>query len=165
MDDAISHKLQHPQQPYREVADHSHVASSTLHDRVTGKHAARGERHSRNLSIEQEGVLLGEINAYAERGTLLTPSHITQLATALAGHPLGQNWTSTFLKRHKERVSSKFYRVQEVARLNADTPSNRQAFYSLVCLIQRDWSRTDRVLVQGRPRYWSIHFLQHLQHG
>ena len=29
-------------------------------------------------------------------------------------------------------ISLQFYRVQEVARLNADTPSNRQAFYTLV---------------------------------
>ena len=95
--------------------------------------------------MEQEGILLAKFKDYAERGSLLTPSHITQLVTALAGHSVGRNWTSTFLQRHKNRFSLKFYRVQAVARLNADTPSNMPAFYSFVCLIQRDWSRTDRV--------------------
>ncbi len=87
----MAHRLEHPQEPIRHVANQSEVASSTLHDRLTGKHAPRGQRGSRALSIEQEGVLLVKINEYAERGTLLTPSLITQFATALAGHPLGQN--------------------------------------------------------------------------
>ena len=91
MDEAIAHKLEHPQEPIRQVAASSHVASSTLHDRLTGKHGPRGQKGSRVLYVEQEHVLLDKINEYAERGTLLAPSHVRQLATALAGRTLSKN--------------------------------------------------------------------------
>ena len=165
MDAAIARKHENPQEPILQVAASSHVASSTFHDRLTGKHGPRGEKGSRVLSVEQERVLLDKINDYAERGTLLSPAHITQLATALAGHTLGKNWTGTFLLRHKDSVNSKFYRVQEVSRLNADTPENRQAFYSLVCLIQLVLSRTDEATGHRCCGHRVICFLQHLQHG
>ena len=132
MEEAILFKLEHPQAPYSAIADRFQVPSSTLNDRFRSIHPPRGSHGLRNLSVPQERVLLDKINAYADRGTLLTPRHIHTLAEALSERPLGRNWTSTFLRRHKDEVCSKFYRVQEVARLKADTPPNRQAFYSLV---------------------------------
>ena len=41
---------------------------------------------------------------------------------------------TTFLWRHKDQVSLRFYRVEELARLKANTPENRQAFLTLVSL-------------------------------
>ena len=157
MDNAVLHKLQHPQESYTTVADRFDVASSTLHDRVTGKHAPPGHRQPRNLSIHHERVLLDKINAYATRGTLLTPGHIGTLAETLSERHLGRNWTSTFLKRHKDEVSSKFYKVQEVARLKADTPTNRQAFYSLVIEFELNWVMADQATGQGHARYRPVY--------
>jgi len=68
--------------------------------------------------------LLDKINAYADRRTLLAPRHITQLAEALCEHPTGCNWTTTFLKRLSDRIASKYWRVQELARLKADTTTS-----------------------------------------
>ena len=132
MDAAISYKRDHPQDSLSSVAARFQVATTTLHDHLTGTHSARGLNTPRNLSLIQEDALLDKINAYAKRGTLLTPGNITQLAKALCNHDLGRNWTTTFLRRHRDRVSSRFYRVQELARLRSDTPSNRAAFLSLV---------------------------------
>ena len=140
MDQAILYKRQHPSESYRTVSDRFDVASSTLQDRVAGTHAAPGKRLHRNLSTAEEDVLLAKIEAYASRGTLLSPQHIKDLAAILASHSMGRNWTSTFLQRHKDRLSLRFYRIQEVARLNADTPETRRAFYSLVSLFQ-PWRR------------------------
>lgn len=131
MDKAIVYKLQHPSESYSAVAVRF-VPPSTLHDHMTNTHASRGHGTRRDLSIIQEDALLDKINAYAMWGTLLTPHDVTELAHALCGHTLGRNWTSTFLTPYSDKVSSKFYRIQELARLKADTPSNRQAFYQLV---------------------------------
>ena len=137
MDSALSYKTEHPSESYRTVAELFEVPKSTLQARHRGTHSFRGRDTPRNLSIAQEDVLIDSINTYAERGTLLTPKHVQQLAIRLYGHDIGVNWTSTFLRRHKDRVSSRFYRVQELARLKADTPSNRRAFLTLVSLLGR----------------------------
>ena len=131
MDAAISYKRAHPSDSVSSVAARFEIPSSTFHDHLIETHAARGVRQPCNLSIIQEDALLDKINAYAKRGTLLTPGNITQLAKALCNHDLGRNWTTTFLRRHRDRVSSRFYRVQELARLKSDTPSNRAAFLDL----------------------------------
>lgn len=92
-----------------------------MHDQITGTHAPRGVRASRNLSVAQEGALIDKINGYAIRSTLLTPRHITQLAEeVLCEHSVGCNLTSTFIRRHSDRITSNFWRVQELARLKAD---------------------------------------------
>ena len=132
MDAAIAYKLAHPQQTYAKVAERFEVAASTLHDRMTDRHAAPGQRHSQNLSIEQEGAVINKINDYAERGTLLTPGHVKDLANALAERPVGINWVSTFIRRHRDKIISRFYRIQEAARIKADVLETRQAFHALV---------------------------------
>ena len=132
MDQAIAHKILHPETTYQQLSNQFGVAPTTIHDHLHGTHSPHSRHPSRKLSIEQEAALIDKINAYANRGTLLTPGHIRQLALALAKQPLGKNWTSTFLDRHRDVISSRFYRIQEAARLKADTPSNRQAFYELV---------------------------------
>ena len=74
-----------------------------------------GERPQRNLSVNQEDVWLKKKTAYADRGTamavsmhrFITPRHITQLAQALCDVTASSEWTSTFLRLHIDRVSSK----------------------------------------------------------
>ena len=132
MQSALDYKRQHPSESYSMVATRFNVAKSTLQDRHRGTHVARGEKGPRKLSMAQEDALIGSINTYAERGTLMTPKHVQQLAQRLCGTDLGVNWTSTFLRRHKDRVSSRFYKVQELSRLKANTPANRAAFLTLV---------------------------------
>ena len=59
------------------------ITKSTWHDRETGKHAPRGLNGNRLLSLAQEKAILGEINAYAQQGTLLTPANIAEFAEEL----------------------------------------------------------------------------------
>ena len=113
------------------------------YNHFTGTHAVPCHCTLPNLSIKQEDTLITKINAYAERGTLLTPWHVTQLANALSERPVGVNWTSTFLRRHHDQVSLCFYQIQELARLKADTPSNRQAFYALVSHFPALWGHQE----------------------
>ncbi|WVQ70356.1 uncharacterized protein L199_008583 [Kwoniella botswanensis] len=91
-----------------------------------------GERTKRHLSVQQEVALIDKINSYSQRGTHLTPQHIRQLAVAISEEKIGRNWASSFLRRHKEDLSSKYFKIQEASRMKSDTGANRKAFYTLV---------------------------------
>ena len=132
MSDSSSLSSAPPPPTYRELAAEQNVSVSTAYRRSKGQAAPRGIHVHRALSVIQEAELINKINQYADRGTMLTPGHITQLAEALCGHHLGGNWTSRFIKRHSTRITSKFWKYQEVQRLKADSPETRQAFYALV---------------------------------
>jgi hypothetical protein len=132
MDQALLEKRTSPHKSVWDIAAAHGIPSSTLHNHLKGTHGQKGCSPLCNLSVIQEEALITKINEYADRGTLLTPRHISELAQALCGHAIGKNWTSTFIRRHKDVLSSRFYRNQEVARLKADTAENRQAFYALV---------------------------------
>ena len=84
MQRAIAYKHEHPEETYSAVANQFSVAPTTLYNCCRGVHAAPGIHGPRHLSIEQEAALLAKINAYATRGTLLTPKHVRQLAQALS---------------------------------------------------------------------------------
>ena len=134
MDKALKYKRQHPSESYLKLSNSFGIPASTIRDRHHGTHAPQGHHMRCRLSIVQEGVLIDTINQYDERGTLLNPKHIHQLAQRLSTNKLGQNWTTTFLRRQKDRLLSRFYQTQELARLQADTPETRRAFLSLVSL-------------------------------
>ena len=85
MDKAIEYKHLHPSTSLTELANRTGIPRSTLHDRITHTHLPRGHRTNRNLSIIKEEALLNKINAYAARGTLLTPKNIATMATGLCG--------------------------------------------------------------------------------
>ena len=104
----------------------------TLYHRFKGNQSAPGVNAPRALSHEQEQVLLHQIALFASRGTLLTPSHVHVLAEALAGGRLGINRVSRFVDRRRDAIHSRFFAYQEAARLKADTPETRRAFYHLV---------------------------------
>ena len=128
---AIQYKTQHPQESYLSVAARFDVPKSTLYDRHTRTHLDHAHNAPRHLSVIQEEQLVLQVNAYAERGTLLTPAHIRELAQAIRGRVLGVNWVSRFIDRHSDRIHSRFFTYRELARLQADTPEIRQAFYTL----------------------------------
>ena len=64
----------------------------------------------------------------------MTPKHNPQLEQQLCETILGKIWSYTFLWCQKDRVSSHFYKVQDLARLKANTTENRAAFLTLVSL-------------------------------
>ena len=136
MDQAVAYKKQHPEATYSEVSNRFKVPSSTLNDHVRGTHDAPGVRTPRILSVHEEKVLVAKINSYADRGTLLRPKHIKELAKRISQREFHDNWTSEFLRRHQTDLSSRFFHIQELARIEADTPSNREAFFTLVSTIR-----------------------------
>ena len=132
MDAAIAYKRQHPSESILSISKRFGVPSSTLYNQINKTYASHEDQSRQNLSVNQEEVLVKQILSYAERGTLLTPRHITELTELLSGHHIGKNWTGKFLERHRDVLTTRFYRVQDAARIKADTPKNREAFLSLV---------------------------------
>ena len=114
------------------MAERFQVNKTTLYNHFKGTHQAAGINTPRALSIEQERVSVDKISLYATRGTLLTPSQVHELAETLAEQKLGVNRVSRFIQRHKDVIHSRFFEYQEAARLKADTPETRRAFYNLV---------------------------------
>ena len=159
---AIEYKRQHPKESYGKVSDRFDVPKSTVYEHFKGTHSTSGVNAPRALSNEQERVLLERIASFASRGTLLTSPQVHDLAEAIYDGKLGANWVSRFVGRHKDVIHSRFFAYQEAARLKADTPETRKAFYSLV---GRSWTlyilrvtSTD----EKRVRYQSISTVMHL---
>ncbi|AFR98864.1 hypothetical protein CNAG_05436 [Cryptococcus neoformans var. grubii H99] len=129
---ALEHKINKPLEGYQKVADLYGVSKSSLYDRHTGVHSSHTASAPRHLSIVQEEELVKRINEYAERGTLLTPRHVVELAEAVYDGKLGVNWGSWFIQRHCDTIHSRFFSYQELGHLHADIPETRRAFYHLV---------------------------------
>ncbi|ADV24381.1 hypothetical protein CNBF1830 [Cryptococcus gattii WM276] len=132
IDLAVQHKCEHPEESYKDVADAYKIPKSTIYDRCTFQHASRAAAVPRHLPIEQEEQLILKTNEYASRGTLLAPRHFKELAEAICESSLGVNWTGRFVQRHKDRLHSRYFAFQELARLQADKIETRRAFYTLV---------------------------------
>jgi len=96
----------------------------------------------RALSNQQETILIEKINAYADRGTLLTPRHVQELAEGLCAHVLGVNWATRFIKRHSDQLTSRFHSYQELARQKPNTLENRTAFYNLASILLYTFRRS-----------------------
>ncbi|WWC94365.1 hypothetical protein V866_001207 [Kwoniella sp. B9012] len=139
VDKAVAYHKKHPSVHIKDVLKRFKVPKSTFDDHLNGTHSARGVNTARNLTLQQEAALVGTINDFARRGTFLAPRHIRELANRFTEEPVGKNWPSTFIRRHNSDISSKFFRFQEIARIEADTPSNRAAFYELVKSIYDDY--------------------------
>ena len=132
MELASSHKLLNPSESYESEEERFQLQETTLYYHFKGTHHAAGINTPRALSIKQEHVLVNTISLYASRGTFLTPSHVHELAEALAEQNLGVNWVGRFVQRYKDVIHSSFFLYQEAARLKADMPETRRAFYTLV---------------------------------
>ena len=121
MQAAIAYKRDHPQTSLRKLSESFHVPKSTLSDNLNGTHSSNTVPSNRLLSDVQEKVLVDRINAYAQRGTLLSPRHVKELAQRFAEQPVNHNWASSFFRRHKDAISSRYFKIQDAARIKADS--------------------------------------------
>ena len=136
IDLAVAWKLQHKEESYKDVSELFGVSKTTLFSRSKGNTLSHQAGAHSALSCLQETELIAQINAYAKRGTLLTPAHVLALAEAVCGLKLGRNWAGRFIKRHKDVISSRFHAFRDISRLKADTPSTRDAWYTLVSVLR-----------------------------
>ena len=144
---AVREYTNSPEKSIRQLARDHDIAPSTLNDQVTQRHLSSGKAWNRTLSELQEDALIAKINDYASRGTLLTPRHVRSLAEGLAGKDVDKDWVGRFVRRHPDRLSSRFHTYHELSRRRANTAETRKAWYSLVSslcgLLASHWTRAD----------------------
>ena len=107
----------------------------TLSDRFTGRTVSRPEaasQHHQCLDTAQEEALIGLINRLTNRGLPPTNCMVKNLAEEIIGRPVGKNWSSQFVKRHKERLISRYLRNIDQKRPDAEYAPMFQQFYDLV---------------------------------
>lgn len=134
IDPAVQHKREHPEEPYKYVADAYKVPKSTLYGRYTSQQASHAAAVPRRLSIEQDEQLILKLDDHASRRTFLAPRHVKELAESICESSLDVNWTSRLVQRHKDHLHARYFAFQEISRLQADRIESRRAFYSLVIL-------------------------------
>ena len=59
-----------------------------------------------DLSIEQEKQLISHINMLTKRHLPPTSAIVRNLAEEIIGQEVGKNWTSQFIRRHKDKLES-----------------------------------------------------------
>ena len=165
IDLAVKYKRQNPCESYPSLGRRFEVPKSTLYDQVRGISASHGMSAPRLLSLEPQRVLIDKINGYATRGTLLTAPQVRAFAQAICGEHVGINGVGCFVERHKDVTPPTFFAYQEAARLKANTPKTRRAFYSLVCRIRPYASAKSTPADPRGVRNESISSIMHLQHG
>src|SRR5450432_3637227 len=94
---------------------------------------ARSETH-KCLSMAQEETLIGYINSLSDRSIPPTSQIVQNIAEELIGRPVSKNWTSRFISRHQDRLSSVYLCTIDNKRVKADSIPYLESFYSLVSL-------------------------------
>ena len=113
------------------------IPRKTLSDRFKGKSASHQEAASEGrqcLTIKQEEALIGLINRLTNRGLPPTNSMVRNLAEEIIERRVGKNWSGQFIKRHRDRLQSRYLKNIERKRQNAEYAPMFQQFYTLVLL-------------------------------
>jgi transposase-like protein len=121
-----------------EVARRWGVQRSTLSRRWHGKTASRKEVSStfhQRLTNAQEEVLIDQINKLTVRKMPQTSQIVRNMAEEIIGDVVGKNWTSQFVKRHKDRLTSLYLRNIDNMRAKSEYPPMFAHFYQLVRVI------------------------------
>jgi Tc5 transposase DNA-binding domain len=100
-----------------------------------GLTAPRGHANTeyrQRLNKAQEEVLLGYIDSLIDKHIPPTTQIVKNLAEELLKGPVGKNWTASFVRRHKQRISSIGLRPLDRARVSAENTAVFEHFYRLV---------------------------------
>ena len=87
------------------------IPRKTLSDRFTGKTVSRQEASSEArqcLDTAQEEALIRLINRLTNRGLPPTNSIVRNLVEEIIGRRVGKNWSGQFVKRHQDRLTSRY---------------------------------------------------------
>ena len=96
---------------YLGTSTRHNVSHTTLRERFLGNRRSRKEaiaEYHQCLSIAQEDTLVGLINRLTNRGLPPTNSMVKNLAEEMIQRPVGKNWSSQFVARHKHNLMSAY---------------------------------------------------------
>ena len=111
------------------------VPRRTLSNRFTGKSVSRqaaASEHHQYLDTAQEEALISLINRLTNRGLPSTNCMVKNLAEEIIGRPVGKNWSSQFVRRHNDRLTSRYLRNIDKKRQDTECAPIFKQFYDLV---------------------------------
>jgi len=133
----------------QEIATKYGVNRSTLSKRWRGKQGSRAEMYEdkRLLNDQQEKTLVEYIEGLHRRQ--LPPTHqiIRNFAKEICGKKLGKIWPYRFLKRHLDKLVTKFYFGIDRDRCRADSGYKYSLYFKLL----------KRKIEQYKIRLWLIY--------
>ena len=91
--------------------------------------------HRQRLTHTREDELLRYITALTDRHIPPTTQIITNLAEKLLDGPVGKNWIVRFIRRHSQRIYSRYLRPLNHKRISAESAVVFKHFYQLVLLL------------------------------
>ena len=119
------------------------VKVQTLRDRLNGRQPrVESSPNGSLLSPTDELVLKDHILDADQRGLPPRHQHVREMASILAGKPVGENWVSCFIKRHKE-LRSRYTRRYDYQRACCEDPAVLKAWFLLVKNTIRKYGITD----------------------
>jgi Tc5 transposase DNA-binding domain len=107
----------------------------TLARRYNSKSVSRVEASSKyrqRLNDVQEDTLLQYIDTLIDRHIPSTSQIVRNLVEEILKGPVGKNWTGHFLKRHVDRIESRYLRPLDRTRASAKSIPLFEHFYTLV---------------------------------
>ena len=121
----------------------NHIATSKKHDvprkalrsRFLGKTVSRQEATSEYhqcLTAAQEEAPIKLTNRLINRGPPSTNSIVKSLAEEIIECRVGKNWSNEFVKRHKDRLTSRYLENIDKKRQDAEYAPMFKQFYDLV---------------------------------
>ena len=107
----------------RDTARRYELVESTLRRRWNGQTVSRHDavsEYKKRLTDAQEEALINQINRLTDRGILSTSRIVRNLAEEMIGTSIGKNWTSNFIKRYQDRITSLYLRNMDHQRIQLE---------------------------------------------
>src|SRR3982074_285663 len=111
------------------------VLRKTLENQWKGKTISIQDANSQYhqaLTNAQEKALIGIINNLTNRNMPPTSAIVKNLAEEIRGGPVGKNWTSGFLKQHKDELRSQYLSNIDNKCVKGEFPPVYEEFFKLV---------------------------------
>ena len=120
---------------YLATARKHSVKRTTLRARFLEIHTSRSVAYSeyhQRLTTTQEEVLIRHINRLTYRGIPPTSQMVRNFAEEMIHDCVGHSWTSDFVRRHRDRLTSQYLHNIDKKRVNAESIPLFKQFYNLV---------------------------------
>lgn len=116
------------------VARKHGIKRTTLSRRRKGVTTTRAQaaEDKRSLNNQQEQQLIKHIRQLCDRCLPPTPAIVVNIASHPAGRMPGGKWCSLFVKRHKDRLDSRYLNSLDIERHQPDSLTSCEQFFSIL---------------------------------
>ena len=95
-------------------------------------HDQYASEFKQRLNNTQEKALIAQINRLTDCGIPLTARIVRNLAEEVIGSSVGKNWTSDFVRRHKNELKSLYLWNIDKKRMNSEYGPIFKQYFNLV---------------------------------